>query len=310
MRQHSTSHRLTLQGLTPIRDDHYQAIEQYLHQSTTQVQPNLSEQDNAHWYLSNDHCLASITTPPPTPERHTFLTNYCAAQQLDYAWLPKEVSQSDFRLLVMDMDATLITIECLDEIADFAGCKAEVAAITHAAMTDSTIDFSQSLQRRVALLQNADADILEQVYQERLQLSPGATHLLAHAQQHGIKTLLVSGGFTFFTEKLKARLNLDFAYANTLEVQDGKLTGRIQNKIIDAQQKANIVEATCTTLGITPRQAIVMGDGANDLKMMAIAGLSVAFRAKPIVRTQANLALNFVGLDGVFNILNNATRTD
>jgi phosphoserine phosphatase len=209
---------------------------------------------------------------------------------------------ADFKLVAMDMDSTLITIECIDEIADMQGLKTEVAAITEAAMRGE-LDFAASLTRRVALLEGLDATALERVYDERLRLSPGAEAMLAGVQAAGLKTLLVSGGFTFFTERLQQRLGLDYAHANVLEVREGKLTGKVVGGIVDALEKKRTVERVCAELGIDPQQAIVMGDGANDLQMMGIAGLSVAFRAKPVVRAQASVALNFSGLDALLTIL-------
>jgi phosphoserine phosphatase len=201
----------------------------------------------------------------------------------------------------MDMDSTLITIECIDEIADMQGLKPQVAEITEAAMRGE-LEFRESLTRRVALLRGLDAGALQRVYDERLKLSMGAEPMLAAIQAAGMKTLLVSGGFTFFTDRMKTRLNLDVTHSNVLEIVDGKLTGRVIGGIVDADEKKATVERVCAEFGMTPKQAIVMGDGANDLKMMGIAGLSVAFRAKPIVRAQANVALNFVGLDGILNL--------
>lgn len=230
------------------------------------------------------------------------LETLCLSDKLDVCILNTPLSLKDFKLVAMDMDSTLITIECIDEIADMQGLKKQVSEITEAAMRGE-IEFEESLIRRVALLQGLDASALEKVYQERLQLSPGAEKMLAAIEQAGLKTLLVSGGFTFFTDKLKERLHLDFTHANELEIVDGKLTGKVIGKIVDAQEKQDTVARVCKELGITPQQAIVMGDGANDLKMMSIAGLSVAFRAKPIVRSQAKVALNFVGLDGVLNLV-------
>jgi phosphoserine phosphatase len=209
---------------------------------------------------------------------------------------------SDYGLVAMDMDSTLITIECIDEIADFCGLKAEVAAITEAAMRGEIKDFSESLTRRVALLKGLDASALERVYEERLRLSPGAERMLEGARAAGLKTLLVSGGFTFFTERLKARLGLDYTNANTLEIVDGKLTGKVLGEIVDADVKARTLRETCAALKIDPKRAIAMGDGSNDLKMMAQAGLSIAFRAKPVVRQSASLAFNFVGLDGLLRL--------
>ncbi|WP_027867412.1 phosphoserine phosphatase SerB [Massilia alkalitolerans] len=209
---------------------------------------------------------------------------------------------ADFGLVAMDMDSTLITIECIDEIADMQGLKPQVAEITEAAMRGE-LDFAASLTRRVALLEGLDATALERVYDERLRISMGGEAMLKAVQAAGLKTLLVSGGFTFFTERLQQRLGLDVAHANVLEVANGKLTGRVLGGIVDAEEKMRTVERVCAQYGLAPRQAIVMGDGANDLKMMGIAGLSVAFRAKPVVRAQASVALNFSGLDGLLTIL-------
>ena len=226
---------------------------------------------------------------------------YCAAHRLDFAFVASR-HLSDFGLLAMDMDSTLITIECIDEIADFYGLKKEVSAITEAAMRGEIADFKESLKRRVALLTGLDASALQQVYEERLQLSPGAGQLLAAAQAAGLKTLLVSGGFTFFTDKLKQRLGLDFTRANTLGIVDGKLTGTVVGEVVDAGVKARTLRETCAALGIETARAIAVGDGSNDIAMMAQAGLSVAFRAKPVVREAANVSLNVVGLDGLLNL--------
>ncbi len=221
---------------------------------------------------------------------------------VDATFIAPGRSLADVRLVAMDMDSTLITIECIDEIADMQGLKPQVSEITEAAMRGE-LDFSESLRRRVALLEGLDAGALQRVYDERLRISPGGEAMLHAVQAAGIKTLLVSGGFTFFTERLSARLGLDYTHANVLEIEDGKLTGRVVGGIVDAEEKKRTVERVCAELGIAPSQAIVMGDGANDLKMMSIAGLSVAFRAKPVVRAQADVALNFSGLDGLLTIL-------
>jgi phosphoserine phosphatase len=230
---------------------------------------------------------------------------FCDANALDHGWVPAARRISDFGLLVMDMDSTLITIECIDEIADMQGLKPEVSAITEAAMRGE-IDFAESLRRRVSLLEGLDQSALQRVYDERLQLSPGADPLLAAARAAGIRTLLVSGGFTFFTERLKPRLGLDYTAANTLEVAAGKLTGRIQGDIVDAQGKADWLNRVRAELKLSRDEVIAMGDGANDLKMMAAAGVSIAYRAKPVVREKASYALNQVGLDGVIPLLGQA----
>ena len=225
----------------------------------------------------------------------------CLAAQLDYAFVESSLQMSDFKLLAMDMDSTLITIECIDEIADMHGLKPQVSAITEAAMRGE-IAFNDSLTRRVALLAGLDASALQRVFDERMQLSLGAEKMLAAVKAAGLKTLLVSGGFTFFTERIKQQLGLDYAHANVLEIIDGKLTGRVVGDIVNAEEKKLTVARLCAELGTTPATAIVMGDGANDLQMMGIAGMSVAFRAKPVVRAQADVALNFVGLDGLVNL--------
>ncbi|HLS56335.1 MAG TPA: phosphoserine phosphatase SerB, partial [Zeimonas sp.] len=199
------------------------------------------------------------------------------------------------------MDSTLITIECVDEIAEFAGRKAEVAAITEAAMRGEIADYDESLRRRVALLAGLPESTLQRVYDERVRLSPGAEAVIVAARAAGLKILLVSGGFTFFTERLAARLRLDFTRANTLEIADGRLTGRVLGEIVNADVKRRVVEQTCATIGCTPSQAIVVGDGANDLKMMSIAGVSVAYRAKPVVHSETTHAINHCGLDALLN---------
>jgi phosphoserine phosphatase len=229
------------------------------------------------------------------------VAGYCLGHGLDYGFVSPGKLLADFGLVVMDMDSTLISIECIDEIADMQGLKPQVAAITEEAMRGE-IDFAESLRRRVALLEGLDEGALQRVYDERLQLNPGAELMLAELKKHGIKTLLVSGGFVFFTERLKTRLGLDHAHANTLEIVNGKLTGRVLGKILDAQGKAEWLLKMRDELGLKPGQVIAMGDGANDLKMMAQAGVSIAYHAKPVVREQASYALNFVGLDGLVNL--------
>lgn len=233
---------------------------------------------------------------------HDGLAHYCFEHQIDYGFVASDTRLSDFGLLVMDMDSTLISIECIDEIADMQGLKPEVSAITEAAMRGE-IDFSESLRRRVALLAGLDESALQRVYDERLKLNPGAENLLAALQKYNIKTLLVSGGFLFFTERLKQRLGLDYTHANALEILNGKLTGRVLGEILDAQGKAQWLIKIRDELALKPEQVIAMGDGANDLKMMAQAGVSIAYHAKPVVRAQASFALNFVGLDGLVTLL-------
>jgi len=235
---------------------------------------------------------------------HDDIAAYCFEHQIDYGFVPAELSLNDFGLLVMDMDSTLISIECIDEIADMQGLKPQVAAITESAMRGE-IHFAESLRRRVALLEGLEEEALQRVYDERLKLNPGAELMLSGLKQHGIRTLLVSGGFVFFTERLKARLGLDYAHANILEIEDGKLTGKVLGEVFDAQGKADWLVKIQKKLALKPAQVIAMGDGANDLKMMALAEVSIAYHSKPVVREQAHYALNFVGLDGLVNLLAN-----
>ncbi len=232
---------------------------------------------------------------------HDGVASYCWEQKLDYGYVRPSQKLSDYGLLVIDMDSTMITIECIDEIADMYQMKPQVSAITEAAMRGE-IDFAESLRRRVTLLEGLNESALQRVYDERLQLSMGAEKMLAKLKEHGIKTLLVSGGFVFFTERLKARLGLDFAHANTLEIVNGKLTGKVLGKILDAQGKADLLLHTREELELDGKQVIAIGDGANDLKMMTQASVSIAYHAKPVVRSQATYAFNFVGLDGLVTL--------
>jgi len=241
--------------------------------------------------------FARLRKVPASAEFRAFVDGACQTERVDYGFMQPGARLADYGLVVMDMDSTLITIECIDEIADMVGIKPQVAAITEATMRGEIKNFEESLRRRVALLKGLDFGALQRVYDERLQPSPGAETMLAAVRAAGLKTLLVSGGFTFFTERLKSRLQLDFAHANTLETADGKLTGNVLGKVVDADEKARLVQVTCAQLGIPTSRAIVMGDGANDLTMMKLAGISVAFHAKPVVRAQATHAINFGGLD-------------
>lgn len=215
---------------------------------------------------------------------------------------------SDFKLIAFDMDSTLINIECIDEIADAAGRKAEVAAITEAAMRGEIADYKDSLRRRVALLKGVTVAHMEEVLNHRLQLNPGAENLVKACQAAGMKVLLVSGGFTFFTDHVKDRLNINWTRSNVLEVVDGELTGRMVDQdwgdICDGEEKRKMLLQTCQQMGITASQAIAMGDGANDLPMMGVAGLSVAYHAKPKVREQAMVAIEDGGLDRLLEVFN------
>lgn len=207
---------------------------------------------------------------------------------------------SSFRLAAFDMDSTLISIECIDEVAAAAGRKAEVAAITAAAMRGEITDFAESLRRRLALLAGVPAAALEQVDAERLRINPGVPEFIAACRAAGVKTLLVSGGFTFFSERVKARLGMDFARANVLEIEDGRLTGRLVpqcwGEIVDGAEKRRTMLEAASLLGATAAQCIAVGDGANDLPMMRAAGVSIAFHAKPAVRAEATIVVDDGGL--------------
>lgn len=213
----------------------------------------------------------------------------------------------DFGLAAFDMDSTLINIECVDEIAAAVGRKTEVAAITEAAMRGEIADYKESLRRRVALLEGVSVQSMQEVFDTRLQLNPGAEALVAACKAAGLKTLLVSGGFTFFTDRIRDRLGIDFTRSNVLEVADGRLTGRMVDQpwgdICDGEEKKKMLLETCAALGLQPRQAIAVGDGANDLPMMGEAGLSVAYHAKPRVREQAMVAIDQGGLDRLLEVL-------
>ncbi len=214
---------------------------------------------------------------------------------------------ADYRLAAFDMDSTLISIECIDEIADAVGKKAEVAAITEAAMRGEITDFAESLRRRLDLLRGVPVAALQEVYDHRLQLNPGVERFVQACRDAGLKTLLVSGGFTFFSDRVRERLGIDFGRANVLETQDGALTGRLVEQpwgsVVDGTEKRRVLLEVCDLMGIAPAQAIAVGDGANDLPMMREAGLSIAYHAKPAVREQAMLAIVEGGMDRALEVL-------
>ena len=214
---------------------------------------------------------------------------------------------ADFRLAAFDMDSTLINIECIDEIAAAVGLKAEVAAITEATMRGEIKDFKESLTRRVALLKGVHERDLHEIWQDRLRLNPGVETFIEALRSAGVKTLLVSGGFTFFSDRVAARLSMDHSRANVLEIVDGQLTGRVLPQawgdIVDGLEKQRTLLQVCAEMGIAPAQAIAVGDGSNDLPMMSVAGLSIAYHAKPAVREQAMLAINEGGMDDALAVL-------
>ena len=224
--------------------------------------------------------------------------------KLDSAIVDSKMRLADYCLLAVDMDSTLVNIETLDQVAAYAGKGEQVAAITEAAMRGE-VDYKESLRRRVAMLADVEAAILDRVYDDKLALNDGAQRLISECQRHGLKILLATGGFTFFTEKIKARLNIDYTRSNQLEIIDGRLTGKVTGpdggEIIDAEGKAQALREACAEIGCPTTKAIAIGDGANDVRMMQLAGLSVAYRAKPVVRQQATYALSYSRLDGVLN---------
>ena len=224
-----------------------------------------------------------------------------------------DLKLSDFKLVAFDMDSTLINIECVDEIADAAGRKAEVSAITEAAMRGEIADYKESLRRRVALLKGVSVASMDEVYHQRLKLNPGAAELVHACKAAGLKVLLVSGGFTFFTDRVRDELGIDYTRSNVLAVENGLLTGRMVDQpwgdICDGEEKKKMLLQTCAMLDIPPAQAIAMGDGANDLPMMGEAGLSVAYHAKPKVREQAMVAINEGGLDRLLEVFSQPAGT-
>lgn len=264
--------------------------------------------------LSHPHIAQLLTPQSPLPETEytqtaharryrvqadyqpsSALQEYCLQAAIDWAVLP-DMAFGDLGMIVSDMDSTLITIECIDEIADRLGIKTHIAAITERAM-QGEIDFATSLRERVALLKGLPESELQTVYQEKVQLSPGVPELLLACQQHQIPLMLVSGGFTFFTDRLKADLGLAFAYANTLSVRDGLLDGTVQGNIIDAQAKADLLNKHRAQLNEHKKTILAVGDGANDIPMLQAADIGIAYHAKPRTRQAAHGAIQFGGLD-------------
>ncbi len=229
------------------------------------------------------------------------IAEYCAKVDLDFAFVNPQLKLSNFKLIAMDMDSTLLAIESIDEIADMYNIKPRVAAITQQTMRGE-ISFEESLTRRTSLLQGLHQDALQKVYDERVRLSPGAEKMLHQAKLAGLKTMVISGGFTFFTHRIKKQLGLDYAAANVLQIENNQLTGKVLGEIIGREGKAEVLNRVRDELGIKREQIIAIGDGANDLDMMTEAGISIAYHAKPIVRDHATYSINHVGLDGVTNL--------
>ena len=242
---------------------------------------------------------SAIRIPEVVPS--AAIAGYCDAHRLDHAFVPGERRLDAVGLVAMDMDSTLITIECIDEIADLLGIKPQVAAITARAMRGE-IDFAESLRQRVGLLAGLEVAALARVYDERLRLSPGAETMLAAFKAIGAKTMLVSGGFTFFTDRLQQRLGLDYTASNVLEIEAGRLTGRVHGDVVDAAAKAGAVRRMRDDPALAGNLVVGIGDGANDLPMLAIADVSVAYHAKPVVRERATCRIDYCGLDAVVNL--------
>lgn len=256
------------------------------------------ECEHSNYFTARWTCAQALT-----PEARVAMRNIAGEHDADLAFLSPGFKPDEVRVLAMDMDSTLINIECIDEIADFTGKKAAVSEITEATMRGEIKDFKESLRRRVALLAGVSADVLDSVYKERLRPNPGAAQLLAGANARGIYTLLVSGGFTFFTEKLQQELGFKQTQANTLEIIDGKLTGKVIGDIVDGAAKNTYLEQACALQNCHKKNAITMGDGSNDLPMMHGSGISIAYRAKPIVKEKADAAFDRVGLDAALLLI-------
>jgi len=250
---------------------------------------------------ANTIALASTAWRFSVVQRSSEVEQWCAEHRLDCAWVPDERCLADVRLVAMDMDSTLVTIESIDEMGDMLGIRERIADITAQAMRGD-IDYAESLRRRVALLAGLEEAALERICEQRMHLSPGAEALVRRCRSSGIRTLLVSGGFDFFTGRLQQRLGIDEVLSNVLEIERGRLTGRVLGAIVDGRAKAAKLRAEIRRLGLRREQALAIGDGANDIPMMSEACISVAYRAKPAVREHATHALDHAPLDGVLNL--------
>jgi phosphoserine phosphatase len=294
------SDHLTLVALanTPIPGELNPAL--ISHAQVLGIEMSMLEAEFSHpkYFSRRWTCKQSLTA-----EARLAMREIAANHNADLAFLASGFRPTDVKVLAMDMDSTLINIECIDELADFAGKKAAVSEITEATMRGEIKDFKESLHRRVALLAGVPAQVLESVYQERLRLNPGAYELISEANQRGLHTLLVSGGFTFFTEKLQKKLGFTQTQANTLEVIDGKLSGKIIGRIVDGAAKAAYLDEACALMNCHKKNAITIGDGSNDLPMMHGSGISIAYHAKPIVKEKADAAFDRVGLDAALLLI-------
>jgi phosphoserine phosphatase len=262
---------------------------QHIHQISQQAHGVQFIQIDQHaYYLANQQELQVVRV-------------FCQQEQIDCAYVPEAMTLQKIKLAVMDMDSTLINIECIDEIADMAGIKAQISAITERAMRGE-LDFKQSLRERVALLKGLPESALQDVIQQRLQANPGAQRWIDTCKQYQIKTMLVSGGFEQFAHHVQKMLGIDYSAANRLEIIDGKLTGNILGDIVDGQAKADYLRYQAGQLNVDLDATVAIGDGANDLLMMQAAGAGIAYHAKPIVQQQADFSLNVVGLDGIINL--------
>ena len=294
------SSHLTLVALanTPIPAELNNAFIEHAKVLGIDIAKDGNEQAQSNYFTGRWTCSQELLS-----EARVAMRDIAAAHNADLAFLSSGFKSAEVKVLAMDMDSTLINIECIDEIADFTGKKAAVSEITEATMRGEIKDFKESLRRRVALLEGVSANVLDSVYRERLRPNPGAAELLDGANARGLYTLLVSGGFTFFTHKLQKELGFKQTQANTLEIIDGKLTGKVIGDIVDGAAKNAYLEQACVLMNCHKQNSITMGDGSNDLPMMHGSGISIAYKAKPIVKEKADAAFDRVGLDAALLLL-------